>query len=227
MAARVRLQRVVVAARVTRGGHEEDAVVTLRGNGVHQGLREEPTTPAVVGGDDLDAALLHGQHVVQARDGARRGAEASRVEELARQDPHVPRDAADAICVVASGADDPGDVRAMAVVVVRVTAMGDRVEPVAVVHDAVAVVVRAVGRAFDLVAEQVVDEVDMQVVDARIEDGHHDLRAAGRDVPCFDCVDARMDLQRPLRREEWVVRSVRKRLHDEVGLGVLHVRMTA
>jgi hypothetical protein len=97
----------------------------------------------------------------------------------------------------------PGHVRAVPVVVVDVGVVRDEVPAVHVVDVAVDVVVDAVARHLARVRPQVLDEVGMRRVDARIADRDHDAGAA-REVPRRWRGDARED---PRGRQSPVPRS--------------------
>ena len=74
--------------------------------------------------------------------------------------------------------DDAGDVRAVAVVVVDVGVEVEHVRAVDVVDEAVAVVVAAVAGDLAGVRPDVRGEVRVVELDAGVEDGHEDARAA-------------------------------------------------
>ena len=146
---------------------------------------------------------------------------------LGVQDPHVddldlPAQSADAAVVVAAGADDPRDVRAVPVLVVAGAASGDDVHAVDVVDVAVAVVVEAVLGLLG-VGPQVLLEIGMVELDARVE--HRDLRAVGQPVPGGGRVDVVVGAlgERVLLLEAGVVRVLRHR-HRRVVLDAQHAR---
>ena len=116
----------------------------------------------------------------------RRGAAAVGVEHADRDDLHAPAQAGDAAGVVAARADDPGDVRAVAVLVIAGSLAVDQIAAEPVVDHAVAVVIAAVGRILG-VLPQVGLQVGMVALHAGVE--HRDLRAAGPLVPGAGRVD--------------------------------------
>src|SRR5262249_29703084 len=134
---------VVVGAGVAGGGHED---VTL-GAGVVEGVEHRlvipAAAPAVVG--DL-RPVIH--RVVERQHGVAERPAAVGVQELHRHYLHVPVDAGHADAVVPLGADDPGDVRAVAVVVVGIVVVGNEVPAVDVVDEPVVVVVDSVAGDF-------------------------------------------------------------------------------
>src|SRR5918996_640350 len=105
----------------------------------------------------------------------------------------APVDAGDSRAVVADRSDDPSDVRAVPVVVVRVVVVAHEVPAAPVVDVAVAVVVEPVGAAAGTVLAGVDPEVPRQVgmrhVEAGVENPDHDIGTATRDSPGFLGVD--------------------------------------
>src|SRR6185436_11058126 len=87
-------------------------------------------------------------------------------------------DAGDADPVVPARGDDAGDVGAVAVVVGRVPAAVQQVDPVDVVDEAVAVVVEPVVGDLARVRPEVGRQVAVREVDTRVHDRHGD--GAGR-----------------------------------------------
>src|SRR5439155_23401303 len=106
---------VVVEGAVACRGYEEDPALPVGIDGVVKRLGEPPATPAVVGGDDIHAPVLHHRQIVQAGDRAVRRAGPARVEELAGHELAVPVDAGDPLAIVAYRPDCAGYVGAMLV----------------------------------------------------------------------------------------------------------------
>ena len=77
----------------------------------------------------------------------------------------------------------------MLVVVDRVAVVVHKVVAVDVIHEAVPVVVHAIGGDFARVGPNIGGQVGMVVINARVDDSHHHAGAAGRQVPCFGSVD--------------------------------------
>src|SRR6266480_82246 len=136
--------------------------------------------------------------------------------------------------VVADRTDRAGDVRAVEVIVHRVPCVGDRIDPVAVVHVAVAVVVEPVIVALGRIHPHVGGEIDVVVIHTGVDDGDHYIGAAGGDVPGGECADVRSRGRRaaqlpgvievPLLREQRIVRGG-SGAHNEVRLDVLDTRL--
>ena len=178
---------------------------------VHR-LRERRATTAVV-----HDARAHVAGVGEPFGDVGRCRDAFAVEDAHRHQSHVPRHTGDADAVVARGADDAGDVRAVAQDVARVVvgigrrrpARADHVPPVPVVDIAVVVVVDAVvlspTAALAGIDPHVRREVGMVVRDAAVDDGDDDVGAAGRHVPRLRCVDV-------------VARGARDRVHALPGV---------
>ena len=108
--------------------------------------------------------------------------------------------------VGAAGGEDAGDVRAVAVVVGRVAVAVDEVRAVDVVHEAVAVVVDAVAGDLARVAPEVVAQVGVGEVGARVDD-RDDGAPARRDVPRALDAEEAVVRERPLLLEQLVARD--------------------
>jgi hypothetical protein len=216
---------------VARRRHEHDSLVPLRRDGVAQRLRLGVAAPRIVGRHDIHAPIPERGHVVEAGDRVRGGTVARLREELAGQQLDVPRDARDAEPVVPHRADDAGDVGAVALVVHGIRIAIGRVDSMAVVDVAVAVVIDSVGGALGRIAPDVGREVFVVVIDAGIDDGHDDAGGAAADVPAFRRVDVVIGrapglsgvVQGPLLGKERVVRRG-VLVKDVIGFGVLHFR---
>src|SRR5207237_2236983 len=129
---------------VAGGRDEQNPACALRDDRVPQRLGIGTAAPGIVRGDDVDAAILHERYIVETGDRISGRATAGRVQELARQDRDIPVDPGDPDGIVTGRTDRAGNVRAVEVIVHRVPCVGDRIDPVAVVHVAVAVVVEPV-----------------------------------------------------------------------------------
>ncbi len=136
---------------------------------------------------DVDAEVHShvGDIVQRGRGGGRRNGIVRRVVvgNLQRHQAHVPVDARDADAVVAHRADRSGHVRPVAAIVHRVVVVVVEVPAVDVVDVAVAVVVDVVAGNLARVDPDVVGQIGMRVVDARVDNAHHDVRRPGRHVP--------------------------------------------
>ena len=163
-------------------------------DGVEQGLGEPAAAPAVAGGNDIDPAVLHELHILEAVDRIGGGTGTRRTQELARHESDGPVDADDPDGVVPDRADRAGHMAAVAGVGVvhGVGIVVGGVDAEAVVHLAVAVVVDPVAVAIRLVAEHVRGQVRMSVVDPGIDHGHDDVAAPRGDVPRLGGVDVRI-----------------------------------
>ncbi len=169
-------------------------------HGLLQRLRGTAAAPTVVGDQNvLLLFVLEGVDVVEALDGPRRGAGAERAQKLAADDAHVPVDAGDADAVVAHRADGAGHVGAMAEVIHGIAGVVDDVDAVEVIHVAVVVIVFAVGLAFAValrallgIHPDVLGQVLMVVVDARVDHGHDHVFRACVGVPGLQGVDVRV-----------------------------------
>ena len=136
---------------------------------------------------------------------------------------------------LARGANRAGHVRAVTEIVHRVRVVVGRVDPVAVVDEAVAIVVNPVGVAIGSVSEHVVRKIGMRVVDAGVEDRHDDAVAAARNLPSLRKVDVCTRNSRQTDRHCGIptarkARSGRRRVrctHDLIQLRVLHIRVKA
>ena len=228
-AGRIEGRGVVVRAAVARGGDEEDAPLQVRLDRVEERLREAAAAPAVVGRDDVDAAVLHELDVLHAIDRVGDAAAARGRQELAGHDPDRPVDADDADAVVAGGPDRPGHVGAVAVVVEWVRIVAGGVDAEAVVDLAVAVVVDPVAVAVRRVAEQVRRQVRVIPVDPRVDHRHDDAAASRRQVPRLDGVDVGVGHAATLARVvepphvgEAGIAGGRLMVDDPVGLRVQH-----
>ena len=155
------------------------------------------------------------------------------LEELERHDLHVPVHSRDADAVVADRPDRAGDVRAVAVVVHAGCCRRRRNPSRAVVDEAVAVVVDAVGGEFFAgVRPDVGGQVGVDVVDARVDHRDDDAALPRGDVPSFGRIDigvrraARLAgiVQVPERAEARVVGKGRLGAQQVVGLGIFDER---
>src|SRR5436853_1803347 len=188
----------------------------------------------MVRGDDVDATILHERYIVETGDCVGGRAPAGRIQELARQDRDIPVDPGDPDGVVADRADRAGNVRAVKVIVHRIARVGDRIDPVAVVHVPVVIVVETVVVTLGWIHPDVGGQVDVVVIHTGVEDCDHYIGAAGGDVPGRECADVRPRGRRaaqlpgviegPLMWEERIVRGG-SGPHDEVRLDVLDARL--
>ena len=223
--------RVVVGPRVgiPGGGDEEDPPVEVGLDGVEQGLGEPAAAPAVAGGNDIDPAVLHELHILEAVDRIGSAPGARRAQELARHESDGPVDADDPDGVVPDRADRAGHMAAVAGVGVvhGVGIVVGGVDAEAVVHQAVAVVVDPVAVAIQLVAEHVRGQVRVSVVDPGIDHGHDDVAAPRGDVPRLGGVDVRIRdpavlarvVEAPETAEAWIAGNDLG-VDDPVGLRV-------
>ena len=224
---------VVVGAAVACGGDEQDARLIGRGNRIGQGRGVSAASPTVIGGDDVDAEVAsHHRHIVNGLDGAGRRAIAACGEELHRHQLRGPVDARNTGRIVADGSDRPGDVRAVAMVVVGIAVTVDEVVPVDIVDVPVAVIVDPVAGDLSGIDPHIGSEVRMRIVDARINNGDHHVGGSGRQVPRFRGVDVGVGepaclagvIQPPQGREPAVIRHGRlddiAHRVDKIGLDV-------
>jgi len=213
--------RVVVRARVSRGGHEEYSGVVARPNGAGHGVAVSAAAPAIVG--NADVHVVDGPHhggVVDCPHGVGEVSPAAAGEELQTHDRPRPIHAEHATSVVAGGRDGPGDVSAVAVVVHGVAVVVDEI--VAVVDEAVPVVVDPVAGDLAGVGPYIGAQIDVVVIDARIDHADHDVAASGGDIPRGGRVDVGVgpaaDLavvfQAPKRGEIGVVGRGLHLMHD-------------
>ena len=115
--------------------------------------------------------------------------------------------------VVAHGPDDAGHVRAVRVIVHRIAVVTHEIVTVDVVHIPVAVVIQAVAGDLAGIDPDVGLEVGMEVVNARVDDGHPDGSGVGYHGPRLRGADVVVRLgavlagvpQRPLGAELEVV----------------------
>ena len=158
-------------------------------DGIVQGLRESPAeSPAVV--RDLRAV---GDRVIQRQYRIVRVATALRVEKLQRHDLGIPVDAGDADAVVADGGDGSRHVRSVIVVVERITVVVGEVVSVDIVDEAIAVVVDSVVGNFIRIDPHVCREIDVTIIDSRVDHRHDGLAAADRRIPGFRRIDVGVD----------------------------------
>ena len=223
----IRRRGVVVRELIARGDDEEDPARSVRLDGVEQGLGKSAAAPAVIGRDDIDPAILHELHVLQAIDCIGRGPGTRGAQELARHEADRPVDSDDAEAVVPDGADRAGDMGAVVVVVHGIRVVVGGVDAEAVVDLPVPVVVDPVAIAVRLVAEHVRGQVRVRVVDPRVDHRHDDVFAPRRHVPRREGIDvctrgpavlARI-LEPPETAEARIVGSP-PRLDDPVGLRI-------
>ena len=127
-------------------------------------------------------------------------------ERLEDHEPGALGDAGHADPVGAAGGEDAGDVRAVPVVVGRVAVAVDEVRAVDVVHEAVAVVVDAVAGDLARVAPEVVAQIRVGEVGARVDD-RDDGAPARRDVPRALDAEEAVVRERPLLLEQLVARD--------------------
>jgi hypothetical protein len=147
------VDRVVAIAGVAGRGDDQGALVL----GILDG-RLERCRVARAGRADVDDL---GSGVGGVQDGLDHGAiraAALGIQRLDRQDLDVPDDASHALVVVADGADDAGDGRAVRLVVLWAG--------------------RIVQEVVALVEQQVGAQIGVAEIDARVEDGDHDVGCA-------------------------------------------------
>ena len=201
-------------------------------DGVEQRLRKPAAAPAVVRRDDIDPSLLHELDVLQTVDRIGDVAGARRIQKLARHEANRSVDPDDADTVVPDGANRAGHMGAVVTVVHGVGVLVGGVDPEAVVDLAVAVVVDPVVVAVRRVMEHVRGQVRVGVIDSRVDHGHDDVAAPGREVPGFGGIDVRVGgpavlarvVEGPQLAEARIVGS-RLRVDDPVGLCVEDGRM--
>ena len=204
--------RVVVVLRVVaRRRQQEDVLLVRVGHGVPQGL-------AVVV-HETPAAAHHSRAVVRRVDDAlgRVRAEALKVlpaDDAQRHDAHPPVDAGDPDAVVAFRPDDPGAVRAVAVVVHGIVVIILEVPATHVVDVPVAVVVHAVAWDLARVGPHVVHQIRVVVVNAGVQHCHHHVPRADGNVPRLLGVDIGVRCAAGLAR---VVQSPALRIAEIVG----------
>ncbi len=115
------------------------------GHCVFQRFRGRAPAPTVVGRDNVDALLiLELIHIVETLHRVGHCAAAAGAQELTGDNAHFLVDADDAEGVVALRADDTGHMRAVAVVIHRVAAVGNGIDAIEIIHIAVVVVVHPV-----------------------------------------------------------------------------------
>src|SRR5580693_2631334 len=93
-----------------------------------QGLTRIGAAPAVIRDNNIDTTVFPLLHQIEACDRGFRKTAPGGVQKLAWQELDLPVDAGDADAVVAQGANRPGDVRAMAVVIHGIARVRDHVE---------------------------------------------------------------------------------------------------
>src|SRR5205814_1786936 len=144
--ARICWKRIVIRAVVSGSGNEQYSASAMAIDGIAQGLGIASTTPTVVAGDDVDAAVLHHCDVVETLDCIGRAALTATAEKFASKDFCRPIDARNAHGVVADGSNGSSNVSTMAVVVSdkRIVVDEPHVHSVAVVDKPISIVVDAV-----------------------------------------------------------------------------------
>ena len=227
----IRRRGVVVGPSVPGGSDEQDSALLVSLDGVEQRLRKPAAAPAVVRRDDIDPSLLHELDVLKTVDRIGDVAGARRIQKLARHEANRSVDPDDADAVVPDGANRAGDMGAVVIVVHGVGIVVGGVDSEAVVDLTVAVVIDPVVVAVRRVTEHVRGQVRVGVVDSRVDHGHDDVAAPGREVPGFGGIDVRVReptglahvAQSPEIAETWVAGSrldfddpVRLRI-DDIG----------
>src|SRR5262249_46038661 len=91
-------------------------------DGIEQRLRETATTPTVGEDANVDASVLHHYRIVDALYSICERAETGSREELEPHQLHIPVDSYHSYAVISPGAYSTGDMRAVTVIVERVTA---------------------------------------------------------------------------------------------------------
>ena len=166
---RVAGSEVVIGEFVAGGCDEDHAGAFGSDDGALEGRGEFWTGPACV--HDFCAVEAG---VIDAGDGVRGGAEAIDIEKFAGHNLDFPTNAGDAFAVVADGADDAGDVSAVAVIIGTIAGVVNGIEAVNVINDSVPIVVDAVAGNFGSVGPDVGREIFVSVTNASVDDGDDD-----------------------------------------------------
>ncbi len=153
----IQINAVAQRIAVARGAHEEDISRFGCGDGVIQRLLVLGGPPTVVDHHDIGLAAGLEQHqVADCRHGILGAPLVVLIQELDRQQRHIPTDPCDAHAVTSLGSDRPGYVGAVAVVIPRIAIVVVEVVAMQVIHQAVVVVVDPVPRDFTRVGPDIV-----------------------------------------------------------------------
>src|SRR5688572_8989454 len=144
---------------------------------------------AVVGDHDIDAAQLQVMDVIETLDGVGIVARAGSGKEFARPDFHVPVDAAHAQTIVAAGADGPGDVSAVPVVIHRVTRSGYGINAADIIDVTIPLIVDAITGDLEGIGPHIGSQVGVRVVNAAVDHEYDHVRRSGSDVPRLGSID--------------------------------------
>lgn len=114
-------------------------------------------------------SLLQRDRVLNSFDGVGGAAGAAAIQELNGHQLDLPRDPRYAGAVVTPSADGASDVSSMAVVVLRISGVGDEIKPVHIIDVAVPVIIDVVSGDFAWICPRVRGQIRMVVGDARVD----------------------------------------------------------
>ena len=211
--------------RVAGGGNENDPGLAQIVDGIMQRLGcETGGTPT-----GIDDSRAFAARVIHAPDGVGNETIARGVQKFARHDLHLPGHSHHPDAVVAQRADSAADVRAVAVIVHGIAAVGDGVDAVNIIHKTVAIIINPVAGNFARIHPHVVRQVLVRIAHAGVNDRHDDGARRVLNIPSVGSVDVRAGdtsqltgiVQSPERTVS-VTKIIRRQqsTHLEIGLGV-------